>query len=58
MFKHRIKKRKEDIKMKYVCQICDYEYDEAAEGVKFEDLPDDWECPLCGAGKDEFKPQE
>ena len=44
--------------MKYVCQICDYEYDEAAEGVKFEDLPDDWECPLCGAGKDEFKPQK
>ncbi len=27
-------------------------------GVAFEDLPDDWECPLCGAGKEEFKPAE
>lgn len=44
--------------MKYVCQICEYVYDEEAEGVKFADLPDDWECPLCGAGKDEFQPQE
>ncbi|MBO7667412.1 MAG: rubredoxin [Firmicutes bacterium] len=44
--------------MKYVCQICEYVYDEEAEGVKFADLPDDWECPMCGVGKDEFQPQE
>ena len=29
-----------------------------APGTKFEDLPDDWTCPLCGAGKDEFEPEE
>ena len=44
--------------MKYVCQVCDYEYDEAAEGVKFEELPEDWVCPMCGVGKEEFQPQE
>lgn len=40
---------------KYVCQICGYVYDEATEGVKWEDLPEDWTCPLCGVGKDQFK---
>ena len=42
--------------MKYVCTICGYVYDEEQEGVKFEDLPEDWKCPLCGVGKDMFKP--
>ena len=36
------------------CDVCGYEYDEDAEGVKWEDLPEDWVCPLCGVGKDEF----
>ena len=49
---------KEEQAMKYVCQVCDYEYDEAAEGVKFEELPEDWVCPMCGVGKEEFQPQE
>ena len=48
---------------KYICKVCDYEYDPAAgdpdNGVapdtKFEDLPADWVCPLCGAGKEEFE---
>ena len=40
---------------KYICPICGYVYDEAKEGVKFEDLPDDWKCPLCGAPKNLFK---
>ena len=31
-----------------------YEYDEAVEGVKFEDLPADYVCPLCGVEKDMF----
>ena len=46
--------------MKYVCELCGWEYDEEkgdpgngiAPGTKFEDLPADFECPLCGAGKD------
>lgn len=46
---------------KYVCTICGYVYDpeEGAEGVEpgtsFDKLPDDWVCPVCGAGKDQFE---
>ena len=47
---------------KYVCEVCGWEYDEAvgapehgiAPGTKFEDLPEDLECVLCGVGKDQF----
>lgn len=39
---------------KYKCKVCGYIYDEAEEGKSFEDLPDDWECPLCGVDKSEF----
>ncbi len=47
---------------KYVCNVCGYVYDEAAgdpdagiaPGTKFEDLADDFACPLCGVGKDMF----
>ena len=40
---------------KYECTICGYIYDDAKESVKFEDLPDDWTCPICGAPKSVFK---
>ena len=48
---------------KYVCQVCGYVYDPAvgdpdngiSSGTAFKDLPDDWECPVCGASKDEFE---
>lgn len=48
--------------MKYICELCGWEYDEAlgdedlgiAPGTKFEDLPEDFACPLCGADKDSF----
>ena len=43
--------------MKYICSICGYVYDEAAEGTPFEALPADWKCPLCKAPKTEFKPE-
>lgn len=43
---------------KYRCTLCGYIYDEAVENVKFEDLPEDWTCPLCGAGKDLFEKVE
>ncbi len=39
---------------KYKCLICGYIYDDSKEEVKFEDLPSDWVCPLCGASKDQF----
>lgn len=44
--------------MKYKCGVCGYVYDEAKEGVKFSDLPDDWVCPVCGEGKEGFEPVE
>ena len=51
--------------MKYVCEVCGYIYDPAegdpdggiAPGTAFEDIPDDWVCPICGVGKDSFKPE-
>ena len=39
---------------KWECEICGYIYNEDTEGVPFEDLPEDWVCPECGATKDEF----
>ncbi|MCR5665378.1 MAG: rubredoxin [Eubacterium sp.] len=41
--------------MRYVCRICGYVYDDEKETVPFEQLPDDWKCPLCGAGKSDFE---
>lgn len=48
---------------RWICTICQYVYDPAtgdpdrgiAPGTSFEDLPEDWSCPLCGAGKDAFE---
>jgi rubredoxin-NAD+ reductase len=52
--------------MKYVCEICGWVYDEElgvpekgiAPGTKFEDLPDDFECELCGVDKSNFAKAE
>ena len=52
--------------MKYVCDVCGLEYDEELgdpdngiePGTKFEDLPENFECPLCGVGKDNFSEVE
>ena len=43
---------------KWVCGICGYIYDEAKEGVAFDALPDGWVCPLCGADKSAFSPEQ
>ncbi len=40
---------------KYRCKICGYIYDDAKEKVKFEDLPENWKCPWCGAPKSMFE---
>ncbi len=48
---------------KWECIICGFVYDEAeglpdhdiAPGTRFDDLPDDWECPECGSPKDSFE---
>ncbi len=50
---------------KYVCSICGYVYDPSAgdpengvaPGTAFENLPDSWVCPVCGAAKSEFSPE-
>lgn len=50
--------------MKYECTVCGYIYDPAkgdddggiAPGTEFNDLPDSWLCPVCGADKTEFEP--
>jgi pyruvate oxidase len=39
---------------KYRCTVCNYVFDEAKEGRKFSDLPNEWVCPVCGAPKSAF----
>jgi len=39
----------------YECSVCGYRYDEAKEGVLFQDLPDDWACPICESKKSYFQ---
>lgn len=41
--------------MKYKCTVCGYIYDDEKEEVKFEELPEDWTCPLCGVSKELFE---
>ncbi|PIE03259.1 MAG: rubredoxin [Acidobacteria bacterium] len=51
---------------RYVCTLCGYVYDPEAgdpdsgiaPGTPFEDIPDDWECPICGAAKEDFEKEE
>jgi rubredoxin len=59
--------KKEFKKMKkYKCSVCGYIYDPAKgdpdsgikPGTAFEDLPDDWACPVCGSSKDKFRPMD
>ena len=52
--------------MKYICSVCGYEYDpevgDPDSGIDpetaFEDIPEDWFCPVCGADKSDFEPAE
>jgi rubredoxin len=51
---------------KYVCAVCGYVYDEELgcpelgikPGTKWEDLPADFHCPMCGVGKESFEEQK
>ena len=59
---NRTKKNQEKKMQKYVCDPCGYVYDPregdsaggAKPGTAFADLPPDWVCPVCGAGKEQF----
>jgi len=52
--------------MKYECTVCGFVYDPEEglpddgiePGTAFEDIPDDWVCPVCGVTKDDFQPVE
>lgn len=54
------------IMKKYICTVCQWVYDPEIgdpeqgiePGVAFEDLPEDYVCPLCGVGKEEFEVEE
>lgn len=54
----------DDKNKKYVCEVCEWVYDPSVgdpengieSGTSFDDLPDDWVCPVCGVGKDQFVP--
>ncbi|MCK5136611.1 MAG: rubredoxin [Bacteroidales bacterium] len=48
--------KKSDVKEKnkHQCPACGYVYDEEKEDVGFEELPDDWVCPVCGLEKEDF----
>lgn len=58
--------KKENTMKKYVCDVCGYVYDPAqgdpdsgiAPGTAFEDIPEDWLCPICGVAKSDFSPAE
>lgn len=49
-----VKKEEKVFIMKYVCNVCGWVYDEDEKGVKWEDLPEDFACELCGVGKEDF----
>ena len=42
--------------MKFKCSVCGWIYDETEEGKKFDELEQDWKCPVCFASSDEFEP--
>ncbi|MEE8470775.1 MAG: flavin reductase [Dehalococcoidia bacterium] len=59
-------KKEGDSKLaKYLCSVCGYVYDpekgdpenDIVPGTPFEELPEDWVCPTCGASKSEFEKQ-
>jgi rubredoxin/flavin reductase (DIM6/NTAB) family NADH-FMN oxidoreductase RutF len=60
-----IERKEESAMKKYVCNICGYVYDpeigdpdgDIEPGTAFEDIPEDWVCPVCGVGKDQFSEQ-
>jgi len=57
---------KENVMQKYLCVPCGYIYDPAegdpdsdiAAGTAFDALPEDWVCPVCGVGKEDFEPYD
>lgn len=63
VYKHIYLKEKNKNMKKYICTVCDWIYDPEKgdpdggiePGTAFEDIPDDWVCPVCGVGKEDFE---
>ena len=61
-----MKTLKHETMKKYICTVCHWTYDPEtgdpeggiAPGTAFEDIPEDWVCPLCGVTKEDFEPVE
>jgi rubredoxin len=59
-------KLKGEVMKRFVCIVCGFVYDEAegmpeegiAAGTRWEDIPNDWECPECGVSKSDFEMKE
>lgn len=58
--------KKKNVMKKFVCTVCNWVYDPEIgdpesgiePGTPFESIPEDWVCPLCGVGKEDFEPVE
>ena len=58
--------KEQEMSQKYICNICGYVYEPEtgdpdngiSPGTAFEDIPDDWVCPICGVTKEDFSPVE
>lgn len=54
-----VEEKKENITMEersqYKCKICGYVHDENKSSTRFDELPDDWKCPICGRPKSDFE---
>jgi rubredoxin len=46
---------KKEGNMVWTCSVCGFQYDEKVEKVPFEELPEDWHCPICNAPKSAFE---
>ena len=63
---HGARDESEDVMQKYICEVCGWIYDPAIgdadggidPGTPFEEIPNDWQCPVCGAKKEDFEPYE
>ena len=54
-----VEEKEEEVKVEeksqYKCKICGYVHDENKSSTKFDELPDDWKCPICGRPKSDFE---
>ena len=47
-----------EVHMNYTCSVCGFKYEEKSEKIPFDQLPEDWSCPICNAEKAQFMKDE